>query len=67
MNALDYLTDESGLIAIRSRELKLRLLDASKVNNQKITWQIVNTVLPIVLIVIFGVLQYFLRKRKYAR
>ena len=66
MNALDYLTDESGLIEIRSRELKLRLLDSTKVNNQKTLWQIVNIVVPVVLVFLFGIIQNIIRKRKYA-
>jgi ABC-2 type transport system permease protein len=65
MNALDYLTDDSGLIAIRSRELKLRLLDTTRVNSQKLMWQVINTVLPVLLVILFGVVQYFYRKRKY--
>jgi len=66
LNALDYLTDDSGLIAIRSRELKLRLLDTAKVNSHKMAWQLVNTLAPVLLVLIFAVAQYFYRKRKYA-
>jgi ABC-2 type transport system permease protein len=67
LNALDYLTDESGLIEIRSRELKLRLLDSTKVSEQKLQWQLVNTILPVILIMVFGVIHYFYRRRKYTR
>ena len=67
LNALDYLTDESGLIEIRSRELKLRLLDSTKVSEQRLQWQLINTLVPVLLIALFGVLQYLYRKRKYAR
>ena len=65
LNALDYLTDESGLIEIRSREIKLRLLDSTKVSEQKLQWQLINTILPVLLVLIFGVIQYFYRRRKY--
>jgi len=65
LNALDYLLDESGLISIRSRELKLRLLDMTRVNNNKFFWQSFNIILPILLVLIFGVIQNYLRKRKY--
>lgn len=67
LNALDYLTDKSGLIEIRSRELKLRLLDTTRVNKQKLTWQLVNTLVPVLLVMLFGVVQYLYRKRKYSR
>lgn len=66
MNALDYLTDESGLIAVRSREITLRLLDGQKVSEKRLWWQVLNTVLPVLLVLIFGVVQHLYRKRKYS-
>jgi len=67
LNAMNYLTDDSGLISIRSKELRMRLLDRTKVENERTFWQILNTVVPIVLVLIFGMIQGVLRKRKYAR
>jgi ABC-2 type transport system permease protein len=66
LNSLDYLVDESGLISIRSRELKLRLLDMTRVNNNKFIWQAFNIFFPVLLVLIFGFIQNYLRKRKYA-
>jgi ABC-2 type transport system permease protein len=66
LNSLDYLMDESGLISIRSRELKLRMLDLTRVNNNKIFWQAFNIIFPILLVLIFGLVRNYLRKRKYA-
>jgi ABC-2 type transport system permease protein len=65
MNALDYMLDESGLITIRSRELKLRMLDMTKVNNHKIFWQAFNIFFPVLLVLIYGFIQHYFRKRKY--
>jgi ABC-2 type transport system permease protein len=65
MNALDYMLDESGLITIRSRELKLRLLDMTRVNSNKLFWQVFNIFLPVLLVLIFGIIQAYLKKRKY--
>jgi ABC-2 type transport system permease protein len=67
LNAMNYLTDDSGLIAIRSRELKIRLLDMAKVNNERLYWQLLNILVPVLLISIFGVIQSWLRRRKYTR
>jgi ABC-2 type transport system permease protein len=64
-NTLNYLVDDSGLISIRSRELKLRMLDMAKVNKSRLGWQIFNTVFPVLLVVIYGLSTYFLRKRRY--
>jgi len=66
LNSLDYLMDESGLISIRSRELKLRLLDMTRVNNNKFIWQAFNIFFPVLLVLIFGLVRNYLRKRKYA-
>ncbi len=65
LNAMNYLIDESGLISIRSRELKLRLLDRTKINNDKLFWQLLNTLLPVVIIIILGIIMFIIRKRKY--
>jgi len=66
LNAINYLCDDEGLMTLRSREFKLRLLDKSKVDDKRIVWQIVNTVLPIVSIIIFGIIIMFIRKKKYS-
>ena len=67
LNAMNYLTDDSGLISIRSRDLKLRLLDRTKVEDERVYWQVLNTVLPVLLVVIFGIVLSVIRKRKYAK
>jgi ABC-2 type transport system permease protein len=67
LNAMNYLTDDSGLISIRSRELKLRLLDRTKIEESRTFWQILNTVMPVLLVIAFGMIMGMVRKRKYAR
>ncbi len=65
LNALNYLTDGPGMLSIRSRELKLRLLDKTRVNNERIKWQVINLVVPVVVVLIMGILLTGYRKRKY--
>ena len=65
MNAVHYLVDESGILDMRSREFKLRLLDKTKIQNEKTRWQVINSVLPVLFIVAFAFLVAYLRKRKY--
>lgn len=67
LNAMNYLTDDSGLISIRSRDLKLRLLDPTKIENERVYWQVLNTVLPVLLVVIFGIILSMIRKRRYSK
>jgi ABC-2 type transport system permease protein len=65
LNCMNYLLDNSGLISVRSRELKLRLLDKQKIENSRVSLQVASTSIPILLIIIIGLVQYFLRKKKY--
>jgi len=68
LNCMNYLTDNTGLISLRSsKTYKLRLLDLPKINNNKLRIQIINTALPVLIIIIFGVLQAFFRRRKFSK
>lgn len=66
-NAISYLVDGEGIIDIRSRELKIRLLDQAKINKSRVKWQMVNTLIPVGLIVILGIVMAFIRKKKYSK
>ncbi len=66
-NAVSYLVDGEGLIDIRSRELKIRLLDQTKINESRTQWQLINTVIPIGLIVLLGLAVSFIKKKKYSK
>ena len=66
-NAISYLVDGEGLIDIRSRELKVRLLDMTKINQERTKWQVINTLIPIVLIIGLGFIMAFIRKKKYSK
>ena len=66
-NAVSYLVDGEGLIGIRSRELKIRLLDINKLNSDALIWQIVNVVLPSLVVIIFGFILAIIRKRKFSK
>ncbi len=64
-NCIDYLCDDSGIIEIRSKEITLRLLDKGKVKKERNFWVLINIGLPIALILIFGFINKWIRKRKY--
>jgi ABC-2 type transport system permease protein len=66
LNTVDYLLDETGLINVRSKKITLRLLNAGKVKEEKLRWQLFNTVLPITAIILFGVVWSWNRKRRFA-
>lgn len=67
LNAMNYLIDDGGLITIRSRELKIRLLDKTRISKERVFWQVINTVLPVTLILLLGVIMFVLRRRKFTK
>ncbi|WP_347156580.1 gliding motility-associated ABC transporter substrate-binding protein GldG [Pontibacter chitinilyticus] len=67
MNTIHYLLDANGLINVRSKEIVLRPLDKIRLREEKTYWQLLNLVAPIVLLVLFGVIRFYLRRRKYER
>jgi len=66
LNCLEYLVNNPAVIETRNKDIVLRLLDAKKVDNNRTTWQFINTVLPVLLVIIAGMIYQHLRKRKYA-
>ena len=64
LNCIDYLCDNNGVLELRSKEIKLRLLDPAKIEEpQFIQW--LNVILPTIMIIIFGMIFSFIRKRKF--
>ena len=66
MNCVNYLLDDNGLINIRSKEVNLPMLDKEKVVENYTTAQIITVGLPLVVLLVFGLVFTFLRKRKYS-
>ena len=65
LNCLEYLTDHSGLLEARAKEVKIRLLDMPRANAEKTTWQVVNVGVPLAIVFIFASGYFFYRKRRY--
>ncbi len=67
LNAVNYLAGDDGLMASRSRNIKLRKLDVVKVQEQRTKYQVINVVLPVVILALTGVAITLIRKKKYNR
>lgn len=65
LNTIEYFLGDAGILDARSKEVKLRLLNQVKTEKEETKWQIINIVLPIFLLVVFGILFNYIRKRKY--
>jgi ABC-2 type transport system permease protein len=66
MNTVNYLLDDTGLIKLRNKDIKVPFLDSKKIIDQKFKWQLINVALPLLLVACFGFVFMWLRKRKYA-
>jgi ABC-2 type transport system permease protein len=66
LNAIEYLVNDPAVSEVRNKEIVLRLLDSRKVQEQKSTWQLINIVLPLLLVIIAAVIYQFFRKRKFS-
>lgn len=65
-NMVAYLSDESGLINARNKEVKIRPLDKQKIRNSRLMWQVINLGGPLTLILLVGLLKVHTRKNKYS-
>ena len=65
INCMEYLVNDAGLAEAKSKDYKLRLLDPKKTTEQRGFWELLNIVLPVLLIIIFGLVYQAIRKRKY--
>lgn len=65
LNAIDYLTGGSDLITIRSRELKMRLLDNTYLKGNELKWKLINVGIPPLLVIIFGIIYIIVRKKRF--
>jgi len=67
MNSIDYMLDDSGLIELRSKELKMRLLDQQKASSARFNWQLFNMSLPLLLIWLMGLALFAWKRNKHRR
>ncbi len=65
LNATQYLLDDSEILKLRSKKLKIQFLDKEKAFQERGFWQMVNLILPLIILLVFGLLFNFIRKKKY--
>src|SRR4030095_11190399 len=67
LNCLEYLMNDGGIMETRNKDFVLRVLDTKKVSAQKLMWQIINIIVPLLLVILLGVTYQQVRKMKYSR
>ena len=66
LNCVEYLVNNAAIMETRNKDIVLRLLDSTRVKEQKTTWQFINIALPVLLIILCGFIYQQLRKRKFS-
>jgi len=67
LNCIEYMVNDVGIMETRNKDFVLRVLDTKKVSEQKLTWQIINIVVPLFLVILLAVIYQMVRKMKYSR
>ena len=67
LNCIDYLVGEDGLIASRSRNIKIRKLDVMKVKEERTAYQLINLLIPSGIIVLAGIVIIIIRRKQYRK
>ena len=67
LNCVNYLVDNNNLMQLRSREMRLRLLDRAKIKDERTFWQLVNIITPVLLVILAGIIYNLFRKRAYSK
>lgn len=65
LNTVDYLLDDNGLIQLKSKAISLNILDKQKAYKERGFWQFFNLILPLSVLLIFGLVFIYFRKKKF--
>lgn len=66
-NMVKYLADPEGIIASRTRTFQIRPLNKVKVAEEKTFWQLINVVLPVLVLLAIGGIVWTVRRNNYGR
>lgn len=67
INVVLYLTDDEGWLALREKEITLRLINDQRARESRIMAQVVSIVVPLLLLALTGGIVLIIRKKKYIR
>lgn len=64
-NAIDFLMGDEAITMIRAKEVEIRRLSKKAGKDHKLYIQVFNLLTPVILIVVFGVIRYYWRKKRF--
>ncbi len=65
MNLVSYMLDGKNFMELHSKTVQLRLMNRQYIEDNRTTLQLVNLLLPVLLIIIFGLMLSWIRKYKF--
>jgi gliding-associated putative ABC transporter substrate-binding component GldG len=66
LNTVNYLLDDTGLINLRSKTVKIAFLNKQKAYEEAVKWQLINILFPLLILGVFGLTLNYFRKKKYS-
>lgn len=66
LNSVHFLLDDNGLMNLRSKSVQLQFLDKEKAYEERSYWQLINLLVPLILLFGFGWVFNFLRKKRHS-
>ena len=67
VNAVLWLTDAEGLIALREKSIALRLLNDKRAHDERMKIQLISTISPVAILALIGGIVFVIRKRRYEK
>jgi len=66
LNCMEYLAGNKAILSTRTKDFRLRLLDKTRVTAEKLRWQVINLVFPVLLVLLFAMVYRYARDRRYS-
>lgn len=66
-NMVDYMMGDNSVLDIRSRQIDIKEIDKEKIKEASLFYKSINMLLPLLLILIFALLMYKIRQKRYTR
>lgn len=67
VNLVNYMADDAGIMSLRNRDIRLRLLDRARLQEEDVKWKIINTLFPVLFVLAVGIGVFYWRRRKYTK
>ena len=67
LNMLNYMTGDEDLMTVRNKNFTLRKLDTDKANEKRTFYQVINIVVPLLILALAGVCIILIEKHAYGR